>query len=99
MMGPLILSPALSCLDVLAAAMVWTATLAALATACAVNSFWLICLLAILFCLTGFLQFVYESAYMRLPFCCHLFLLILPNLTLPYVLQSAFVRTFSPDTM
>ena len=39
MMGPLILGSALSCLDVPAAAMVWIATPAASATACAMNSF------------------------------------------------------------
>ena len=47
---------------------------------------------------TGFLQFVYESADMRVPFCCHLFLLRLPNFSLSCVLQSAFVRPFTPDT-
>ena len=72
-MDPFILSPALSCLDVLAMAMVWIATLAALATACVMNSFCLICSLAIFFCLAVFMPFVYESTYMRLPFCSHLF--------------------------
>ena len=98
MMGLLILSPALSCLDVMAVGMVWIATLAASATACVMNSFGLfVCLPFLLF--TGFLQFVYESAYMRLPYCCHLFLLTLPNSSLPYVLQSAFLRLLIPGTM
>ena len=38
-LGPVILSPALSCLDVPAVVMVWIATLAALATAFTMNSF------------------------------------------------------------
>ena len=99
MMGLLIWGPALSCLDVLVVAMVQIAALAALASACVMTSFWLICSLAIFFCLAGFLQFVYEFTYMRLPFCCYLFLLRLSDLSLPYVLQSAFVRLFTPDTM
>ena len=55
MMDPLILSTALSWLDVLAAAMVWIASLATSATVCMMNSFWLICSLAIFFCLAVFL--------------------------------------------
>ena len=90
MMDPLILSPALPCLDVPAMAMVWIATLAALAIVCMMNSFWHICSLAIFFCLAVFLQFVYESAYMRLPFHSHLCLLKLPNLSLPYCFSLPF---------
>ena len=90
-MDPFILSPAMSCLDIPAMAMVWIGTLGALATACDLNSFWLICLLVLLF--GCFLQFVYESAYMGLPFCSLPFLLRLPDLSLPYLLQSAFFET------
>ena len=60
-MYPFILSPAVSCHDAPATAMVWIAALAALATACIMNSCWLICLLAIFFCLAVFLLILYES--------------------------------------
>ena len=63
MTGPLILGPALSCLNVLSVNMVWIAAFGTLATAWMMNSFWLICLISIFFCLTGFLQVVYESVY------------------------------------
>ena len=72
-MGPLILGPALSGHDVLAAMMVWIATLVASATTCAMNSFNLFVCLLFFLCLTVILYFVFESASMRLPFC-HLFL-------------------------
>ena len=52
---PLILSPVLSCYGMLAAAMVWIATLAPSATACVMTSFSLICWLAIFFCLAVFM--------------------------------------------
>ena len=56
MMGPIILGPTLSGLDVPPVAMVWIAILVASAIACAMNSFQLVCSLAIfLLCLTGFL--------------------------------------------
>ena len=41
----LIMSPVLSCLDVLATTMAWIAALSAFATACAMDLFWLVCLL------------------------------------------------------
>ena len=36
---------------------------------------------------------------MRMPFCSHLLLLRLPNLGLPYLLHSAFLKPFIPDAM
>ena len=54
-MIPLILSPVLSCPGVLPTGIVWIAALAASATAYAMNLFWLICLLAIFFCLAVFM--------------------------------------------
>ena len=98
-MDPHILSPTLSYLDVLVTAMVWIAALAALAAACAMNSFLLICSLAIFFCLAVFLYFVYESAYLKLPSCSSLLLLKLSNLGVPHLLQSGFLRPFTHDTM
>ena len=67
-----ILSPALSCLDVLAMAMAWNATVAALVTACAMNSFWLICVACHFYLFSCIHAIVYECL-MTLPFCSHLF--------------------------
>ena len=54
-MDPVILSHVLSCLGVQAVGMIWIAALAASATVCAMNSFWLIWSLAISFCLAVFM--------------------------------------------
>ena len=86
MMGPLILGLTLSDLDVQAAVMVWIAVLVASATACPMNSFWLVCSLAIFFFVwLYFYNLFFKPSYMRLPLVVIYFLLTLPILSLPSV--------------